>query len=303
MKVWSVLGGRTYPCCCLARRQRDDLDGQVRVGDQAQQVRDAVEAGATLVVASTTVPGRLLDVRRGETSRPSASSTPPSVPGTGVHGAQLPALGAVLDAPLKAALLLLVADREPVLSITAGAHQASARTAGQGAQELPVSSSVQKPITCSIARPVVPAPIEEHHPLRRPGRVRRRSAGSDHWVSCAPVGVASATHLGKTLGLRHSVIRLIVPPLPAASRPSNSTTTLRPSALIHSWSFDELDLQPGQLALVALAGQLGFAAIVVCRRPPADRGSFFSWFFLPTSFPLRLARSPPWAALGRSGLT
>ena len=31
-----------------------------------------------------------------------------------------------------------------------------------------------------------------------------------------------------TLGLRYSLIRLITPPLPAASRPSNTTTTRDP---------------------------------------------------------------------------
>src|SRR5262245_24825988 len=37
-------------------------------------------------------------------------------------------------------------------------------------------------------------------------------------------------------GLTRSVIALIVPPLPAASRPSKTTTTRRPFALIHSWT-------------------------------------------------------------------
>ena len=45
-------------------------------------------------------------------------------------------------------------------------------------------------------------------------------------------------------GLRYWLIRLIAPPLPAASRPSNSTTTRDPLRWIHSvmaasspWSF------------------------------------------------------------------
>src|SRR5262245_46912808 len=39
-----------------------------------------------------------------------------------------------------------------------------------------------------------------------------------------------------TRGLTRSVIALIVPPFPAASRPSKTTTTRRPFALIHSWT-------------------------------------------------------------------
>src|SRR5580704_15342814 len=48
----------------------------------------------------------------------------------------------------------------------------------------------------------------------------------------------------KTRGLTRSVIALIVPPLPAASRPSNTTITRRPAWTTHScnrhnsvWSF------------------------------------------------------------------
>ena len=49
------------------------------------------------------------------------------------------------------------------------------------------------------------------------------------------VGAASAT-TRKTRGLTRSVIRLIVPPLPAVSRPSKTTQILAPVALTHSWS-------------------------------------------------------------------
>ena len=38
-------------------------------------------------------------------------------------------------------------------------------------------------------------------------------------------------------GLRYSVIRLIVPPLPAASRPSKITTMRAPVCPVHSCSF------------------------------------------------------------------
>ena len=47
------------------------------------------------------------------------------------------------------------------------------------------------------------------------------------------VGAGSAT-TRNTRGLTRSVIRLIVPPLPAVSRPSNTMQTLAPEALTHS---------------------------------------------------------------------
>src|SRR6516162_7634883 len=48
-------------------------------------------------------------------------------------------------------------------------------------------------------------------------------------------GVGSATSR-KTRGLTRSVIALMVPPLPAASRPSNTTITRRPVRTTHCWS-------------------------------------------------------------------
>src|SRR2546429_5490128 len=47
------------------------------------------------------------------------------------------------------------------------------------------------------------------------------------------VGAGSAT-TRNTRGLTRSVIRLIVPPFPAVSRPSNTTQILAPDALTHS---------------------------------------------------------------------
>ena len=51
-----------------------------------------------------------------------------------------------------------------------------------------------------------------------------------HWVDSRSVGFSSATTRAPR-GLRCSVNRLIAPPLPAASRPSKTTTTFRPDAL------------------------------------------------------------------------
>src|SRR5271155_411123 len=50
------------------------------------------------------------------------------------------------------------------------------------------------------------------------------------------VGAGSAT-TRKMRGLTRSVMALIVPPLPAPSRPSKRTQTLRPLCTTHCWSF------------------------------------------------------------------
>src|SRR5262245_29801746 len=53
------------------------------------------------------------------------------------------------------------------------------------------------------------------------------------WLFSRSVGVGSAT-TRKTRGLTRSVIALIVPPLPAVSRPSKTTQTFAPEAFTHS---------------------------------------------------------------------
>src|SRR4029450_13582706 len=95
------------------------------------------------------------------------------------------------------------------------------------------SSSVQKPITRST-----PARLYQ----LRSNRTISPAAGrwvterwKYHWVRSRSVGAARAT-TRQIRGFRLSVIRLIVPPLPAASRPSKITTTRSPACLIHSWS-------------------------------------------------------------------
>jgi hypothetical protein len=57
-----------------------------------------------------------------------------------------------------------------------------------------------------------------------------------HSVRSRSVGVGSAA-MRAMRGLRYSVTRLIVEPLPAASRPSKITTIRAPDARVHSWTF------------------------------------------------------------------
>src|SRR5688572_26914171 len=55
------------------------------------------------------------------------------------------------------------------------------------------------------------------------------------WLFSRSVGAGSAT-TRNTRGLTRSVIALMVPPLPAPSRPSNTMHTLRPLCFIHAWA-------------------------------------------------------------------
>ena len=54
------------------------------------------------------------------------------------------------------------------------------------------------------------------------------------WVFSRSEGAGSAT-TRNTRGLTRSVIALIVPPLPAASRPSNTMMMRWPVVFTHSW--------------------------------------------------------------------
>src|SRR6266511_645869 len=112
---------------------------------------------------------------------------------------------------------------------------------GQERKNSSTSSSVQKPITRST-----PARLYQ---LRSNSTISP-AAGSwaayrwkYHWLRSRSVGVPSAT-TRQIRGFRLSVIRLMVPPLPAASRPSNSTTTRSPACLVHSWSLTSSTWSP-----------------------------------------------------------
>ena len=74
----------------------------------------------------------------------------------------------------------------------------------------------------------------------------------NHWERSRSVGLSNATTRAPR-GLRCSVNRLMVPPLPAASRPSNRTTTFPPRRLDPLLNLQQLDLQLGLLPLIGLA--------------------------------------------------
>ena len=59
-----------------------------------------------------------------------------------------------------------------------------------------------------------------------------------------------------TRGLRYCVMRLMVPPLPAPSRPSKITATAGANPADPFLQLDQLHLEPSQLLLVPLVGQI-----------------------------------------------
>src|SRR5207302_4464244 len=80
--------------------------------------------------------------------------------------------------------------------------------------------------------PVVPAAVEDHD-LPRRGQMRNIALSICDFSRS--VGAGSAT-TRKMRGLTRSVIALIVPPLPAPSRPSNKMQIFRPACTTHCCS-------------------------------------------------------------------
>ena len=95
------------------------------------------------------------------------------------------------------------------------------------------------------------------------------------WVFSRSEGAGSAT-TRNTRGLTRSVIALIVPPLPAASRPSKTTTIRCPVAFTHScrwqssvWSLRSSFSYALRLQLApALAGGFGVVSFAVLLHAP-----------------------------------
>jgi len=104
-------------------------------------------------------------------------------------------------------------------------------TAGVIRRNRSVCSGVQKPITRST-----PARLYQLRSKMTTSPAAGKWAMYRWTYICdfsRSVGAGRAT-TRKTRGLTRSVIRLIVPPLPAVSRPSKTTKTLAPVALTHS---------------------------------------------------------------------
>ena len=99
----------------LALGELDLRERLLLVRDLRQQVRDAVEPRALLVVGLDDVPRRLGDVGVDEHLVLRARVVDPVRPRVQVGLGELPSAHRVVDPGLEAALLLLVAHREPVL--------------------------------------------------------------------------------------------------------------------------------------------------------------------------------------------
>src|SRR5207245_6604264 len=99
----------------LARRQLDGLLRHFLVVDERKEVANEVEMRGTLVVGFDHVPRRLFDVAVRKHLVLRLRVVDPAGSGLQVHGAQLPALAGIVDAPQEPPLLLVIADREPVL--------------------------------------------------------------------------------------------------------------------------------------------------------------------------------------------
>src|SRR4029453_1247834 len=102
---------------------------------------------------------------------------------------------------------------------------------GQDRRNSRYSSSVQNPITRST--PARLYQLRSNRTISPPAGRWGTYRWKYHSDFSRSVGVPRAT-TRETLGLSGSVIRLIVPPFPAASRPSNRMHTRKPLALIHS---------------------------------------------------------------------
>ncbi|MNC35732.1 hypothetical protein D3C75_842260 [compost metagenome] len=137
------------------------------VGHLAEQVGDAVEAGAALVVGIDHEPGAVLGIRVGEHVILGAGVLHPAGAGLQVHGAEFPALDGGVDALLEALLLLFITDREPVLDEGDARASQHPLELGAGTQKLAVFGIGAKAHYPLHPGPVVPGAIEQHHLPRR----------------------------------------------------------------------------------------------------------------------------------------
>src|ERR1700730_5248876 len=153
---WSFVGA------FLAGRQLDGLVGDLLVGNQAQQVRDQVQAGAFLVVGVHHVPWGLLDVRERKHLVFGLGIVHPARPGLEVHGAQLPAFARVVDTLEEAPFLFLVTERHPVLDEHDARVDQGSLDLRACPQEFVVFVGGAEAHDALDAGPVVPAAVEQH---------------------------------------------------------------------------------------------------------------------------------------------
>src|SRR3954452_9151944 len=251
-----VLAPRRALVVLAARRPLGQIQrrGQhVLVRDRLEDVTDAVEPGAALVVGLDRVPGRLEGVRVQEHLVLGARVVDPALARLQVHRAELPAPQRVLRALLEAPLLLGVADRDPVLAqLDAVAHQHPLEL-WAGAQELAVLLVGAEAHHVLDAGAVVPGAVEEDElsgrrqvrdvalevPLRALA-VRRRAERHDS-------GAAGVQRLEDALD-RAALARGVAP---LEDQHDALAGLLDPVLQLH-----QLEMQPGDLFLIGLPGEL-----------------------------------------------
>jgi hypothetical protein len=145
----------------------------------------------------------------------------PAVAGFEIHRAELPATGGVIDAGAEASLLLLIAHRKPILEQhDLRAHQ-HALEFQAGKQKLLHLLGGAKAHHLLHAGAVIPAAIEEHH-LAGGGEVLHIALEIP--LALLAVGGLTEGHHLTAARIKRLGDPFIVPPIPAASRPSNSTS-------------------------------------------------------------------------------
>jgi hypothetical protein len=243
------------PDVALGRRPRRQLQPRLlhlAVGDRADQVGDHVDAGAPLVVALHHVPRRLGDVGVHEHLVLGPGVVLPPGDRLQVHGRELPAAHRVVQPGLEPDLLLLVADREPVLAQQeAVLHQ----------QPLEDRALVQEPAVLLLGAephdvlhpgPVVPAAVEQDD-LAGGGQVR-------HVALEVPLGPLPLGRRGQgddpgepgVEVLGHPLDRAALAGRVAALEDDHDPGALGAHPPLHP---HQLALQPVQLVLVELPGQ------------------------------------------------
>ena len=99
------------------------------------------------------------------------------------------------------------------------------------------------------------------------------------WLFSRSVGAGSAA-TRNTRGLTLSVIRLITPPFPAVSRPSNTTHTLAPDATTHCWRWTSSTWSRASSRSYSLRDNFPARAPIAVPWADAISASFVRCFFL-----------------------
>ena len=201
--------------------------------------------------ASTTHQRRLGDVGRARTSRPWPGRTRTQrLRASRSIGLSFQRLSRVLEPRLEAPLLLVVADREPVLDQHDAAADQHALELGAGAQELPVLVVGAEAHHALDAGAVVPGPVEQDHlargrqvgdvALEVPLRPSRRRSGRGRATIRATRGLSALGDALDRPALAGGVAALEDHRRPGARGPDLLLL------------LDQLDLEPRELLLVVV---------------------------------------------------